>query len=88
MSKGYFKEVLSIVQSVLILAKIFGYSHLSWPRTLFPTVLYIMLWLLAGMIVAANKKILEDERSVSATNGRNVGTTSVNGVNEFTDDGK
>ena len=85
MSKGYFKEVLSIVQSVLILAKIFDYSHLSWPLTFTPTVLYIMLWLLAGMIVAANKKILEDERSVSATNGRNNGMTS---VNEFTDDGK
>ncbi len=88
MSKGYFKEVLSIVQSVLILAKIFGYSHLSWPQTLFPTVLYIMLWLLAGMIVAANKKILEDEHNVSAVNRRNIGTTSGNGGNEFTDDGK
>lgn len=88
MSKGYFKEVLSIVQSVLILAKIFGYSHLSWPQTLFPTVLYIMLWLLAGMIVAANKKILEGERNASTVNRRNIGTTSGNGINEFTDDGK
>ena len=85
MSKGYFKEVLSIVQSVLILAKIFGYSSFDWRQTLTPTALYIMLWLLAGMIVAANKKILEDERSVCATNGRNVDMTS---VNEFTDDGK
>ena len=85
MSKGYFKEVLSIVQSVLILAKIFGYSSFDWKQTLTPTALYIMLWLLAGMIVAANKKILEDERRVSATNGHNNGITS---VNEFTDDGK
>ena len=88
MSKGYFTEVLSIVQSVLILAKIFGYSSLSWPRTFAPTVLYIMLWLLAGMIVAANKKILEDERC-NKGHGRNIGTSiSTTSVNEFTDDGK
>lgn len=85
MSKGYFKEVLSIVQSVLILAKIFGYSSFDWKQTLAPTAFYILLWITCAVVVVTNKKTLENERKVSTVNRRGNDMTS---VNEFTDDGK
>lgn len=86
MSKGYFKEVLSIVQSVLILAKIFGYSSFDWKQTLAPTAFYILLWITCAVVVVTNKKTLEDDRELMGSDkghGRNIGTGT-----EFTDDGK
>lgn len=84
---GYFIDVLGVVQSVMILAKIFGHSELSWIKTMIPTISYILAYSICFFLYCCKryekiKKDIRDGKCGRDCHGRD------EDINKFIDDGK